>query len=329
MVPTARATRLLPNAAERIGARVTAAVMVCAPHLSHRLSPFPLPAPPPFRLPTAQGVCRHRASQRDGVPPDPAPLPDDDLRLGRSPGQEPVLVSLDSPLPRFPASLHASPNCQPCALSPTSAPIEYGETGVLPAVLIATWVTEDGTGHFRGRARRENTAHRSPLVLLQNPYRPRTRARPLPRYFLKRLKRIKKSNGEIISVGIRSEKRPGTIKNYAIALRYDSRSGTHNMYREYRELSKADAVTACYSEMASRHRVRSRSLQIVSVDAIQAKVRTIAVFASAVCPGCLVWPFDLLGRDVCVWGGGFVISPALVALHRARRRAGPRVHRAR
>jgi len=40
---------------------------------------------------------------------------------------------------------------------------------------------------------------------------------PLPRYFLKRLKRIKKSNGEIIAVGIRSEKRPGTIKNYAIA----------------------------------------------------------------------------------------------------------------
>ena len=65
------------------------------------------------------------------------------------------------------------------------------------------------------------------------------------------------------------------------SLRYDSRSGTHNMYREYRELSKADAVTACYSEMASRHRVRSRSLQIVSVDAIQAKVRLIDVSATS------------------------------------------------
>ena len=26
------------------------------------------------------------------------------------------------------------------------------------------------------------------------------------------------------------------VKNFAIALRYDSRSGTHNMHREYREL---------------------------------------------------------------------------------------------
>ena len=56
---------------------------------------------------------------------------------------------------------------------------------------------------------------RSPSVLVADLAPPC--AFPLPRYFLKRLKRIKKSNGEIISVGIRSEKRPGTIKNYAIA----------------------------------------------------------------------------------------------------------------
>merc|ERR1712178_595820 len=90
-------------------------------------------------------------------------------------------------------------------------------------------------------------------------------------YFLKRLKRVKKTNGEIINVRTISEKRPGTIKNYGISLRYDSRSGTHNMYREYRELSKADAVTACYSEMAGRHRVRARSLHIISVDEVAAR----------------------------------------------------------
>jgi ribosomal protein L20A (L18A) len=43
------------------------------------------------------------------------------------------------------------------------------------------------------------------------------------------------------------------------------------MYKEYRELTKADAVTACYRDMASRHRVRSRSLHIISVDSVQAK----------------------------------------------------------
>ena len=43
------------------------------------------------------------------------------------------------------------------------------------------------------------------------------------------------------------------------------------MYREYRELSKADAVTACYRDMASRHRVRAHSLHIISVDIVEAK----------------------------------------------------------
>lgn len=90
-------------------------------------------------------------------------------------------------------------------------------------------------------------------------------------YFLRRLKKIKSAVGEIMEIAQIAEKRPGTIKNYGIALRYDSRSGTHNMYKEYRELTKADAVTACYREMASRHRVRSRSLHIISVDSVLAK----------------------------------------------------------
>ena len=38
------------------------------------------------------------------------------------------------------------------------------------------------------------------------------------------------------------EKRPLKIKNFGIWLRYDSRSGTHNMHKEFRELSRADAV---------------------------------------------------------------------------------------
>jgi len=90
-------------------------------------------------------------------------------------------------------------------------------------------------------------------------------------YFLRALKKIKSAVGEIMAVHQVSEKSPGSIKNYGIALKYDSRSGTHNMYREYRELTKADAVTACYRDMASRHRVRARSLQIISVDIVQAK----------------------------------------------------------
>lgn len=34
------------------------------------------------------------------------------------------------------------------------------------------------------------------------------------------------------------------------------------MYREYRELSRADAVKALYQDMAARHRARFRSIQV-------------------------------------------------------------------
>lgn len=58
------------------------------------------------------------------------------------------------------------------------------------------------------------------------------------------------------------EKKPLKVKNFGIWLRYDSRSGTHNMYKEFRELSRADAVHACYQDMAARHRARFRSIQV-------------------------------------------------------------------
>jgi hypothetical protein len=52
------------------------------------------------------------------------------------------------------------------------------------------------------------------------------------------------------------------VKNFGIWIRYDSRSGTHNMYKEYRELSRADAVHALYQDMAARHRARFRSIHV-------------------------------------------------------------------
>jgi len=34
------------------------------------------------------------------------------------------------------------------------------------------------------------------------------------------------------------------------------------MYREYRELGEAEAVTACYRDMGARHRARAHSIQV-------------------------------------------------------------------
>merc|ERR1712080_267649 len=56
-------------------------------------------------------------------------------------------------------------------------------------------------------------------------------------YFLRQLRKFKKTTGEIVSVEEICEKKPMKIKNFGIWLRYNSRSGTHNMYREYRDMT--------------------------------------------------------------------------------------------
>lgn len=84
-------------------------------------------------------------------------------------------------------------------------------------------------------------------------------------YFLRQLKKAKRATGEIVSCEKVSEKKPMKIKNFGIWLRYDSRSGTHNMYKEFRAMSRVEAVQSLYMDMAARHRARFRSIQIIRV----------------------------------------------------------------
>ncbi len=81
-------------------------------------------------------------------------------------------------------------------------------------------------------------------------------------YFLRQLRKFKKTTGEIVSVEEVKERKPLKIKNFGIWLRYDSRSGTHNMYREYRDMTVSAAVTQCYRDMGARHRARAHSIQV-------------------------------------------------------------------
>ncbi|KAI8870234.1 ribosomal protein L18ae [Ramicandelaber brevisporus] len=89
-------------------------------------------------------------------------------------------------------------------------------------------------------------------------------------YFVSKLKKVKKSTGEIVAVNQLHEKNPLKPKNFGVFLRYDSRSGTHNMYKEYRELSRTAAVEACYQDMAARHRSRFRNIHIIRVAEVKA-----------------------------------------------------------
>jgi large subunit ribosomal protein L18Ae len=66
------------------------------------------------------------------------------------------------------------------------------------------------------------------------------------------------------------ERNPTTVKNYGIWVRYQSRTGYHNSYKEYRDTTLNGAVEQMYQEMGSRHRVRAPCLQIIKTATITA-----------------------------------------------------------
>lgn len=90
-------------------------------------------------------------------------------------------------------------------------------------------------------------------------------------YYMSLMKKVKRANGEIVSVSEIFEKNPNHVKNFAMWLRYDSRSGTHNMYKEYRDTTLNGAVEQMYSELSGRHRARKSCIQIVRTAEIEAK----------------------------------------------------------
>ena len=82
-------------------------------------------------------------------------------------------------------------------------------------------------------------------------------------YFLSKLRKMKRSTGDVLALNEIKEKKPTLVKNFALWIRYDSRSGTHNVYKEYRDTHLTGAVDKMYAEFASRHRARFRSIHII------------------------------------------------------------------
>ena len=76
---------------------------------------------------------------------------------------------------------------------------------------------------------------------------------------------MKKATGEVVSFEQIHEKRPLRVKNFGVWIRYDSRSGTHNSYKEYRAMSRCEAIDLMYMDMAARHRARYRSIHILKI----------------------------------------------------------------
>ncbi|RVD92535.1 ribosomal L18A [Tubulinosema ratisbonensis] len=89
--------------------------------------------------------------------------------------------------------------------------------------------------------------------------------------FLKQLRikhKIKSTSAVILKVEEQIEDLTNmTVKNYGIKFVFRSRKGSlQNMYKEFRAISRCDAVDSLFGDMASRHKVKSDDVFIVSIN---------------------------------------------------------------
>jgi len=83
-------------------------------------------------------------------------------------------------------------------------------------------------------------------------------------YFMKRLNKAKKTGGELLALNELFDKSPLRVKNFGVWLRYQSRTNTHNMYKEFRDVTINGAIDQLYQEMAGRHRAQPGTIQIIN-----------------------------------------------------------------
>merc|ERR1711957_423326 len=88
--------------------------------------------------------------------------------------------------------------------------------------------------------------------------------------FMGKMNKAKKSGGELLAVNELFDRAPTKAKNYGIWLRYESRTDTHNMYKEFRDVTINGAVSQLYAEMAGRHRAQPGAIQIINTTVLKA-----------------------------------------------------------
>ena len=95
--------------------------------------------------------------------------------------------------------------------------------------------------------------------------------------------KLKKSRGEIIKVQEVHEKNTTAAKNFGIFLKYRSRTGIHNIYKEFRDVSLAGAIDQMYNEMGGNYKIDAEKVEIINTTVLnddQLGVRN---------PRCLQW----------------------------------------
>jgi large subunit ribosomal protein L18Ae len=87
-------------------------------------------------------------------------------------------------------------------------------------------------------------------------------------YQMKRQNKVRRTQGEIINVSEIFERNTNSVKNYGIVIKYESRKGMLNMYKEYRSNSICNAMSMLYSEMAGRHSARGNTIHVIKTSIV-------------------------------------------------------------
>ena len=85
---------------------------------------------------------------------------------------------------------------------------------------------------------------------------------------MKEKNKIKQTHGDFISCKVCRDKKIAA-RNYAVDICYYSqRCGYTQMSKEFRDVSKAGAVSQAYHDLASRHRARYPNIEVLGVKSI-------------------------------------------------------------
>ena len=90
-------------------------------------------------------------------------------------------------------------------------------------------------------------------------------------YEMKRQNKVRKCQGEIVSVNEIFEKKTTSVRVYGLVLKYLTRKGVVNMYREVRSNSLNNAVSMIYNEMAGRHSARADTIHFIKTMVVDRK----------------------------------------------------------
>ena len=85
-------------------------------------------------------------------------------------------------------------------------------------------------------------------------------------YFLKKTQKVKKSAGELVSFKKIHSLKTNFIRNFGIWIKYDSKNGPINMYKEYRDISVIGAIEQLYLEMAGSYKVKWSSIIVLRTE---------------------------------------------------------------